>query len=99
MSSVPRLFGVYSDPRRDHRRHTVSAVFIASVKSLEGLRAGDDAKAVEVVPIAAALALDFAFDHRVIVADYLAAKQRSLKNKDVDADVAPGWSRSTCSNS
>lgn len=29
------LVGLYSDPRRDHRRHTASVVFVARVSSLE----------------------------------------------------------------
>eukprot|EP00613_Pedinella_sp_CCMP2098_P003136 CAMPEP_0171638990 /NCGR_PEP_ID=MMETSP0990-20121206/29375_1 /TAXON_ID=483369 /ORGANISM="non described non described, Strain CCMP2098" /LENGTH=205 /DNA_ID=CAMNT_0012212499 /DNA_START=1 /DNA_END=615 /DNA_ORIENTATION=+ len=69
-----RLFGLYSDPRRDHRRHTVSAAYVAKASSLVGLRPGDDAKQAEVIPLQRLHSLDFAFDHQVIVADYLASK-------------------------
>jgi 8-oxo-dGTP diphosphatase len=62
-----KLFGLYSDPRRDHRRHTVSVAYIARAKSLEGLRSGSDAKTAEVVPYDHLLSLDFAFDHKVLM--------------------------------
>lgn len=85
-----------SDPKRDHRRHTVSVVFrcitdtamAASVSlssnghtdTTEGspvvlggqtLRGGDDARAVEVVPLRRVLALNLAFDHRRILQSYI----------------------------
>ena len=37
-------FRVYSDPKRDSRRHTVSSVFICYVENVEKLHRGDDAK-------------------------------------------------------
>lgn len=74
-------FRTVSDPKRDHRRHTVSVVFrcIAtdSLGGLEGgeggqiLRSGDDAKAVEVVPLRSVLNLNLAFDHRSILKAYI----------------------------
>jgi 8-oxo-dGTP diphosphatase len=65
------LLGVYSDPDRDVRGHTVSIVYVAEAHGVP--TAGDDAAAVRVV------ALDelppLAFDHNRILADY-ARKQR-----------------------
>eukprot|EP00614_Pseudopedinella_elastica_P001767 CAMPEP_0172598838 /NCGR_PEP_ID=MMETSP1068-20121228/18906_1 /TAXON_ID=35684 /ORGANISM="Pseudopedinella elastica, Strain CCMP716" /LENGTH=198 /DNA_ID=CAMNT_0013398867 /DNA_START=203 /DNA_END=796 /DNA_ORIENTATION=- len=66
-----RLLGIYSDPRRDHRRHTTSAVYVARTVDLSSLKAGDDAKGVEIVDYARLLDLDYDFDHRVIISDYL----------------------------
>lgn len=61
-----KLIGVYSDPDRDPRGHTVSVAFYA-VASADGLKAGDDAAE-------AALVKDWdkqklAFDHERIVRD------------------------------
>ncbi len=60
------LVGVYSDPKRDPRAHTCSAVFLA--KATRGQpRAGDDAAAAEWV--ADWRKADLAFDHARILAD------------------------------
>lgn len=66
-----RLLGVYSDPKRDARRHTASVVYIGSVESTASLRSGDDAKSAVVVPIDRVLSLRLAFDHADILRDYL----------------------------
>ncbi len=67
-----RWVGVYSDPDRDPRGHTVTAAFLA-VGTGE-LKAGDDAKEVHVVPIEEALKLPLAFDHEKILRDALALR-------------------------
>ena len=41
-------FRIYSDPKRDQRRHTVSVVFRVQVSDLSTLHMGDDAKSVQV---------------------------------------------------
>jgi 8-oxo-dGTP diphosphatase len=61
-----RLVGVYSDPERDPRGHTCSAVFLAKVAP-GSPKAGDDAAAAEWV--AHWRKADLAFDHARIVAD------------------------------
>jgi len=65
------LLGVYSDPARDPRGHTVSLVYTASAAG-EPV-AGDDAAGILVVNPADAPPL--AFDHDRIVADYLAMRR------------------------
>lgn len=60
------LVGVYSDPKRDPRAHTCSAVFLAKVARGEP-RAGDDAAAAEWV--ADWRKADLAFDHARVLAD------------------------------
>jgi 8-oxo-dGTP diphosphatase len=62
------LLGVYSDPARDPRGHTVSVVYVAEADGVP--RAADDARAVRVRD-ARDPALSLAFDHRLILDDYL----------------------------
>src|SRR5262245_41319799 len=61
-----RLVGIYSDPGRDPRGHTCSAVFLARVARAKPM-AGDDAAAAEWV--ADWRTADLAFDHARILAD------------------------------
>ncbi len=62
------LLGVYSDPKRDSRLHTISTVFVASATGAP--RPGDDAKEVVVVR-PDEIKESLCFDHREIVSDYL----------------------------
>lgn len=61
------LLGCYSDPQRDTRGHTVSAVFIASAEGEP--KASDDAVNVQVFQ--ADNCPQLAFDHGLIIQDYL----------------------------
>jgi len=64
--AVERLIGVYSDPKRDPRGHTVSVAFL--VRHRGGTLAGaDDADEARFFPLDALPAL--AFDHDHILAD------------------------------
>ncbi len=63
---IVRLLGVYSDPSRDPRGHSVSAVYI--VRPLGGrLRGDDDALEARIFPDLAGVELGF--DHRKILED------------------------------
>jgi len=62
------LLGCYSDPARDARGHTVSAVYIAEARGEP--RAGDDAGRIALCDPADTPLL--AFDHARIIADYRA---------------------------
>lgn len=68
------LVGVYSDPARDPRGHTMSVVYAAQAQDPEKIEAGDDAAK------AAFFALDalppLAFDHGRIVQDFMAGFPR-----------------------
>jgi 8-oxo-dGTP diphosphatase len=63
-----RLVGVYSEPKRDPRHHTVTVAFLASADS-GNFKAGDDAREVSVVRDWQKLKL--AFDHNQIAMDAL----------------------------
>ncbi|MDE2234504.1 MAG: NUDIX hydrolase [Gammaproteobacteria bacterium] len=60
------LLGCYSDPARDSRGHTVSAVYVAESRGQP--RAGDDAAGIGVFDALAPPQL--AFDHALILSDY-----------------------------
>lgn len=68
---IVRLIGVYSDPKRDPRGHTVSAAFLVRPKSTK-VRSGDDAESASF--IADWRGEKLAFDHNRIVADALAQR-------------------------
>ena len=61
------LLGVYSDPRRDPRGHTISAVYVGRAQGQP--RADDDAADVGVFS-ETNLPQPLAFDHARILADY-----------------------------
>ncbi len=62
------LLGVYSDPARDPRGHTVTAVYVAEAEGTP--QALDDARALGVFPLDA-LPDRMAFDHATVLSDYL----------------------------
>ena len=64
---LTHLLGCYSDPSRDPRGHTVSAVYIGEARGTP--RAEDDAKAVKLYAIDE-LPDELAFDHAKILTDY-----------------------------
>jgi len=70
------LVGVYSDPDRDPRFHTLSIAYIAECDHADIPCAGDDAKNARFFPLDA-LPEDMAFDHRRIVADFAKIMSRS----------------------
>jgi 8-oxo-dGTP diphosphatase len=62
------LLGVYSDPRRDPRLHTVSTVYIARAEDPEAIRGGDDAAEARFFPLSSLPCT--VFDHGLILADF-----------------------------
>lgn len=79
------LLGVYSDPKRDPRGHTVSVVYVMKIGGIVDVAAGDDAAearwfALDALP-------DLAFDHARILADaraWLAAPGHFERLGDTD---------------
>jgi len=65
-------FHTYSDPLRDPRFHTIGTVFTAKAKGIP--QAGDDAADIKVIKLSQIEGLEFAFDHKNILTDYLKLK-------------------------
>jgi 8-oxo-dGTP diphosphatase len=65
---LQEILGVYSDPARDKRMHTISTVFIANTDEAEQIRGGDDATAAAFFPLSELPGL--AFDHAAILDDF-----------------------------
>jgi 8-oxo-dGTP diphosphatase len=65
---IVKLIGVYSDPKRDPRGHTVSTAFLVRARSTKVV-GGDDAS--EAAFVADWRDVKLAFDHAKIVADAL----------------------------
>ena len=70
--TLTELFNVYSDPRRDPRRHTIAVVFIGAAT---GTPQGADDASEAAIFAAPALPQPLAFDHGQILDDYFAYKR------------------------
>jgi len=68
-----RQFHTYSEPDRDPRFHTICTVFLAKGKGKP--KAGDDAAALKVIKLDEIEKMEFAFDHRIILRDYIKYKE------------------------
>ena len=64
------LLGVYSDPARDARKHTISTVFTAVAADPANIAGGDDAAEARYFPLRA-LPEDVVFDHGKIIDDFI----------------------------
>lgn len=68
------ILGVYSDPKRDPRGHMMTVVFIVLI--IRGNpTAGDDAKELLWIPIEKLNDIKIAFDHKLVLRDYLRWKR------------------------
>jgi 8-oxo-dGTP diphosphatase len=67
---IEKLVGIYSEPGRDPRGHTVSAAFLCKATG-GNLKADTDAKEVCEFNINLVKDMDLAFDHRRILKDAL----------------------------
>ncbi len=70
--TILRLLGVYSDPKRDPRFHTISCVYLCRAEGTP--KAADDAKKLFVYKPDEIPFEKLVFDHAKIVHDYLATK-------------------------
>jgi O-acetyl-ADP-ribose deacetylase (regulator of RNase III)/ADP-ribose pyrophosphatase YjhB (NUDIX family) len=70
-----KQFHAYSKPGRDPRFHTIGIVFTAKGKGVP--KAGDDAAALKVISLKDIDKINFAFDHRQIIKDYIRYKTDS----------------------
>ncbi len=66
--NILNLQNIYSDPSRDPRFHTASAVYVCEAKGKP--KAQDDAKEVFIYPIKEIPLEKLVFDHRKIVEDF-----------------------------
>ena len=68
------ILGVYSDPRRDPRKHIMSIVFIARIiddnNNEAKAEAKDDAEQIEWMTLEDIDKKEFGFDHKKILLDY-----------------------------
>ena len=75
---IEGLLGVYSDPKRDPRGHTVSVLYRA--RPIRGAaRGGDDAAEARWFTRREVEELDFAFDHGKIVREHLGRRRAATK--------------------
>lgn len=70
-----KQFHAYSKPGRDPRFHTVGIVFTAKGKGVP--KSGDDAAALKIIKLEDIGKINFAFDHKKILEDYIAYKKGS----------------------
>jgi ADP-ribose pyrophosphatase YjhB (NUDIX family) len=69
------ILGVYSDPKRDPRKHSIATVFIGKpIKG--GLKPGSDAKKALWVDINEINLHELAFDHKKILTDYFKWREK-----------------------
>ncbi len=65
---IIELIGVFSDPNRDPRAHTVSIAFLCEPKNYKNKpKAMDDAKGLNIIPFNKISNLNLAFDHKKIL--------------------------------
>ena len=103
----PVLFGIYSDPRRDNRRHTVSVVYAIHLEGTEHPKAADDVKEVKLIDMEDIEKYEYFADHKTILLDYRAhwyqrqsktqSSQRRADTSTATMDFAPDIKRSRCS--
>ncbi len=67
-TSINKIFGVYSDPDRDPRGHTVTIVYLLDIKGGE-LKSNDDASDAKFFNVKELPELSF--DHDIIIKDIL----------------------------
>ncbi|WP_319542738.1 NUDIX hydrolase [uncultured Pseudodesulfovibrio sp.] len=79
------LLGVYSDPARDTRQHTMSVVYIGVPIDPSAMVAGDDALRAEVFPLGKWPEL--AFDHTKILSDFMAHLSENGEDGRIDGPL------------
>ena len=74
-----KLVGIYSNPRRDPRRSTISISFYSEINKIISPKAGDDAIFAEFKENWQKEKL--AFDHKIIIKDSISKFRSDVKNK------------------
>lgn len=84
------LFGVYSDPKRDSRKHAVSVVFHMDIPPHITPAAGDDAREVVRMPLSDVEDLDMFIDHKTVLRDFIKMRERQrLHRQGEDSHPIP----------
>jgi 8-oxo-dGTP diphosphatase len=96
LEDPPQLVGLYSDPRRDNRRRTVSAVYAVHLGDDVHPKAGDDAKEVKRISIHDIEQHEYFADHRTILLDYRRFLLGQSPVLETTGDFATDVVRSTC---
>ena len=96
LAMPPQLIGVYSDPRRDNRRRTVSAVFAIHVGEDFQPHAGDDAKEVIRISIDDIEKHTYFSDHRTILLDVRSQLRGEAFQVSTKGDFVADIARSSC---
>jgi 8-oxo-dGTP diphosphatase len=99
LPATPKLLGIYSDPRRDNRRHSASAAFVIQLDGSERPVASDDVREVERLPLSEIGRKDFFSDHKTIINDYLKKTRGQTSANDFlqsEGDFAPDIQRNIC---
>jgi len=87
---IASVIGIYSDPKRDPRGHTVSVAFLCR-KTTGRMAAGDDAAGIAWFDMEDAIGSPLAFDHREILRDAVRAN-KSLSRRKRRRGRPPGGS-------
>ena len=74
---LTEIIGVYSDPDRDPRHHTMSVAYAAVAKDVSKISAGDDAQKAKFFPLNSLPHI--VFDHNKIVEDFVSRLNRLNK--------------------
>ncbi len=70
---IEKLLGVYSDPKRDPRFHTVSIVYVSRAVGIP--KAADDAKDARLYHLSEIPWSNLVFDHEQILKDYISKRK------------------------
>lgn len=68
---IKKLIGVYSDPNRDPRGHTITITYLTIPKTNNEPIGKDDAQTAKYFKIKEVLAMQLAFDHKKMIQDFL----------------------------
>mmetsp|Transcript_30587 Transcript_30587/g.50508 ORF Transcript_30587/g.50508 Transcript_30587/m.50508 type:complete len:325 (+) Transcript_30587:196-1170(+) len=100
------LFGVYSDPKRDARKHAVSVVFHMDIPPHIAPTAGDDASEVVRMPLSQIEDLEMFIDHKTVLRDFVNMRERQRQHLTSGSESVPAaphtgddepFKRSVCS--
>jgi 8-oxo-dGTP diphosphatase len=81
------LFGVYSDPKRDSRKHAVSVVFHMDIPPHINPSPGDDVSDAVRMPLSQVEDLDMFIDHKTVLRDFV--KMRESQRQQASAETRP----------